>query len=124
MLKMYQYKVLLDFNGSPFSSPPVPFIPTHTFVVNTEVEIDEKEAIRRALLEIGTYPKSYRAKVERVLNKEDLETKVKEQEEKINSLEYELKETKLKLKLHQLTDTEEIIQAQKELIELYQSKNQ
>lgn len=121
-MKTYQYKVLLDFNGSPFRPSPEPFVPTHTFIINSDKPLTDNEAIRQALKEIGTYPKSYASRVEHVLSKEDLELKVEEQEKEIKMLKDELKETTLKLKIHQSTDVNETVKLQEELLEFYQSK--
>jgi deoxyribodipyrimidine photolyase len=121
-MKTYQYQVLLDFNGSPFSPTPEPFIPTHTFIINSDIPLTENEAIRKALEEVGTYPRSYGAKVVYVMSKEDLEEKVEVQEKEIAMLRDELKETSLKLKIHQSTDVNEIVKYQQELLEFYQAK--
>jgi hypothetical protein len=121
-MKNYQYKVLIDFKGSPFSPTPEPFVPTHTFTINSDRPLTDNEAIQKALREIGTYPRSYGAKVELILDKKDLELKVEEQEKEITMLKDELKETTLKLKIHQSSDVNETVQLQKELLEFYQSK--
>jgi hypothetical protein len=121
-MKTYQYKVLIDFNGSPFSPAPEPFVPTHTRIITSYSPLSDNEAILQALREIGTYPRSYGAKVEPILDKETLKLKVDEQEKEIAMLKDELKETTLKLKIHQSSDVNETVQLQKELLEFYQSK--
>jgi hypothetical protein len=124
MSSIRKYKVEFDWNGSPFSPVEEPFNASFTTIVEwSERIVDRQRLLTQAIKQYGKpFPRSYASRITELPDEQELKDKVELQEKEIAMLKDELKETTLKLKIHQSTDVNETVHLQRELLEFYQSK--